>query len=63
VLKCGLPDHEGMIQIGYRFSGNSYDIFEKFFGTSNPFTVSLDENGNQLGTLKTFHQNLFSLFG
>ena len=23
---------------GYRFSGNPEEIFESFFGTSNPFT-------------------------
>ena len=27
---------------GYRFNGNTNEIFEKFFGTSNPFTISLD---------------------
>ena len=29
---------------GYRFSGDTYKIFEKFFGTSNPFTIELDGN-------------------
>lgn len=27
---------------GYNFSGNTYEIFEKFFGTSNPHTIVLD---------------------
>lgn len=27
---------------GYRFSGNTLEIFEKFFGTDNPFTITLD---------------------
>jgi hypothetical protein len=27
---------------GYRFSGNTNEIFEKFFGTSNPFAIALD---------------------
>jgi len=42
-LKNGIPDGKsGSLKGGYRFSGNSYEIFEKFFGTNNPFTVSLD---------------------
>jgi hypothetical protein len=31
---------------GYRFSGNILEIFEKFFGTDNPFTLTLDAKGN-----------------
>jgi DnaJ family protein B protein 13 len=27
---------------GYRFSGNSYEIFEKFFGVSNPYAENLN---------------------
>jgi hypothetical protein len=27
---------------GYKFAGNSYEIFEKFFGTSNPFTEIIE---------------------
>lgn len=42
MLKNGVPDGKGGVKGGYRFSGNTYEIFEKFFGTSNPFTVSLD---------------------
>ena len=30
------------VQGGYRFGGNTDEIFEKFFGTSNPFTITLD---------------------
>lgn len=30
---------------GYRFGGNSYEIFDKFFGTSNPFTDKLEDDG------------------
>jgi hypothetical protein len=32
------------IKGGYKFSGNTYEIFEKFFGTSNPNTIALDGN-------------------
>lgn len=42
MLKNGIPDAKNGIKGGYRFSGNTYEIFEKFFGTSNPFTVALD---------------------
>ena len=30
---------------GYSFSGDPMEIFEKFFGTVNPFHISLDSNG------------------
>lgn len=32
---------------GYRFSGNTLEIFDKFFGTDNPFTITLDSNLSQ----------------
>lgn len=35
---CVCVDFKG----GYKFSGNTYEIFEKFFGTGNPHTVALD---------------------
>jgi hypothetical protein len=31
---------------GYRFSGNTHEIFEQFFGTNNPFTITLDGNND-----------------
>ena len=37
---------------GYRFSGNSYEIFEKFFGNANPFTDKLEDDGHdQYGSM------------
>ena len=43
MLKNGIPDAKlGVKGGGYSFSGNSYEIFEKFFGTSNPFTIAID---------------------
>lgn len=42
ILKNGVPEANGNFKGGYRFSGNSLEIFEKFFGTSNPFTIALD---------------------
>jgi len=43
-LKNGVPDTKLGFKGGYKFSGNSLEIFEKFFGTSNPFTIALDGN-------------------
>jgi hypothetical protein len=37
---------------GYRFAGNSYEIFEKFFGNPNPWTDKYEFNGSdQYGSL------------
>lgn len=37
---------------GYRFPGNSYEIFEKFFGTTNPFADTLENDGrDQFGSI------------
>lgn len=44
-MKSGIPDKKLGLKAGYHFQGNSYEIFEKFFGTTNPFAVSLDEHG------------------
>lgn len=56
LLKNGIPpekpDEQGSkknpntTKGGYRFSGNIEEIFEKFFGTDNPFTVTLDGNNS-----------------
>jgi DnaJ-class molecular chaperone len=43
LLKNAFPNSNGK-NGGYRFSGNTYEIFEKFFGTSNPFTIAIDGN-------------------
>ena len=48
LLKNGIPDPKLGLKGGYRFSGNTYEIFEKFFGTSNPFTIALDGNKSLL---------------
>lgn len=37
---------------GYRFAGNSYEIFERYFGSTNIFNDQLDENGrDQYGSM------------
>ena len=43
LMKAGIPDRKLGFKAGYMFQGNSFEIFEKFFGTTNPFTASLDE--------------------
>jgi hypothetical protein len=52
MLKAGVPPERSEEQAskknpvvsrgGYRFSGNTMEIFDKFFGTDNPFTITLD---------------------
>ena len=32
-FKEGIPDRKGEFVPGYRFTGNSFEIFEKFFGS------------------------------
>lgn len=56
MLKNGVPPERkedqaskknpSVVRGGYRFSGNIDEIFEKFFGTSNPFTITLDGKFN-----------------
>ena len=38
-LKNGIEGKNGRKKNGYRFMGNGHEIFEKFMGTSNPFTL------------------------
>jgi len=54
LLKNGVPEEKGGFKGGYKFSGNTYEIFEKFFGTSNPHTVSLDEEGKELHSVDNY---------
>ena len=45
LLKNGVPGvvgPEGQQLGGYRFTGNTQEIFEKFFGTGNAFAVAID---------------------
>ena len=48
-MKSGIPDKKYGFKGGYKFLGNSFEIFEKFFGTSNPFTIALEEHGLEIG--------------
>lgn len=52
-MKQGVPDKKLIFKGGYKFLGNSFEIFEKFFGTQNPFTVALDAHGDMIGQQQT----------
>ena len=41
-LRNGISGKNGKKKPGYRFLGNGHEIFEKFMGTSNPFTLIRD---------------------
>ena len=41
-LRNGILGKNGKKKPGYRFLGNGHEIFEKFMGTSNPFTLIRD---------------------
>lgn len=33
---------------GYKFGGNTFEIFEKFFGSANPFVDEFDDDGRDM---------------
>lgn len=43
-LKNGVPDGHGGHTGGYSYSGNPFQIFTAFFGSSSPFAYSLDRS-------------------
>jgi DnaJ homolog subfamily B member 13 len=45
-LKEGVPNGSGGFNGGYRYIGNSFEIFEKFFGSSNPFFSAFSESSS-----------------
>lgn len=54
-LKNGVKDKEGNLFGGFKYSGNAFQIFEKFFGTVNPYGLirdgwfTDDEHGSMFG--------------
>lgn len=51
-LKEGVPSHDGSLIGGYRYGGNSFEIYEKVFGTMNPFAEKLEDDGkDQFGSM------------
>jgi DnaJ-class molecular chaperone len=41
-LRKGVIDKDGNIKGGYNYGGTAYEIFEKFFGTANPYALIKD---------------------
>lgn len=55
-MKTGVPDRKYGFKAGYKFQGNSFEIFEKFFGVTNPYAVALDEHSQVIGALEAKKQ-------
>ena len=53
-LKEGVASDSGDFVGGYRYIGNAFEIFEKFFGSSNPFFAGFSEKSS----LRTFGNDL-----
>ena len=60
-LKNGIIDKKGKVKGGYKYAGNGHEIFEKFMGTSNPFTLKkesekgfYDENKELLPSFENY---------
>jgi DnaJ-class molecular chaperone len=51
----GVTDNAGNLKGGCKFAGNSYEIFEKYFGTKNPYTLIKDSD--------TFNDEFGTMFG
>lgn len=47
-----------MGQSAYKFGGDPHEIFERFFGTSNPNNINLDENGSQIQMIERIESDL-----
>ena len=62
LMKSGVPDRKFGFKAGYKFQGNSFEIFEKFFGSTNPFTVALDDSQMQIGALQAKAAHFFDAF-
>ena len=61
-LKIGIPDARGALKGGYKFHGNCDEIFSSFFGTDNPFTICLDQEGKQISMMEQFQQQFSKAF-
>jgi DnaJ-class molecular chaperone len=45
-------------QEGYAFNGDPFEVFEIFFGTSNPHAIALDEAGKQVKMIEKIESDL-----
>ena len=50
-------DREGQIS-GYAFNGDPFEVFEIFFGTSNPHAIALDDAGKQVKMIERIESDL-----
>ncbi len=52
-MRKGLIDKEGNIKGSYNYGGNAFDIFEKYFGTVNPFALikDVDRTDDEYGSM------------
>jgi DnaJ-class molecular chaperone len=41
-LREGIKDKNGNLKGAYKYGGNAYEIFERIFGTTNPFALIKD---------------------
>ena len=57
-LKNGIIDKKGKIKTGYIYSGNGHEIFEKFMGTDNPFTLKDEYEKGFFDEAKEENKNL-----
>ena len=57
-LKNGIIDKKGKIKTGYIYSGNGHEIFEKFMGTDNPFTLKDEYEKGFFDEVKEENKNL-----
>jgi DnaJ-class molecular chaperone len=48
VCLTSASDDKANAHKSYSFSGDPIEIFENFFGTSNPFHIALDKDGSQI---------------
>ena len=57
LIKCMSIDKDGQIA-GYCFNGDPFEVFEIFFGTSNPHAIALDQEGKQVKMIERIESDL-----
>ena len=57
-LENGIIDSKGNFIGGYKFSGNAHEIFERFMGTGNPFTLVQDIKKEEKSTTEASNYNI-----
>ena len=57
-LENGIIDPKGNFIGGYKFAGNAHEIFERFMGTGNPFTLVQDIKKEEKSTTEASNYNI-----